>query len=400
MSLDASNRARAITFNAIFSKMNALAKEHGAINLGHGFPDYSAPDFIKTAVCQAIMDDRNQYTAPRGAPALRQALVDRMQQRYGVDYNPDTDVVVTQGATEAIFAAMMGFVNPGDEVVLFEPCYSTYRPAIQMVGGIPKFYSLLPPDWTLDPERLESLFSQKTKVVLLNTPHNPTGKVFTHEEMVLVSRLCQKYDAIAISDEVYDELVFDGTIHRALCTYSGMYDRTITVSTIGKTFAVTGWKVGWAIAPPALSDAILRIRLYTSGSGTTPVQEASAQALNASPEYYEILRAEYTELRNYCCDLLTANGFLPFRPAGGFFLMAEAGQFSDMVKKTFDNDVELCLYLTKTVGVTAIPASALYHYGLPPESQMLRFAFCKKKSTLAAAKQRLSAAIELVKSSV
>jgi N-succinyldiaminopimelate aminotransferase len=388
-----SNRAKNLSFNNIFSEMNALAKEHNSVNLGHGFPDYPAPGFIKAAATQAIQCDLNQYTSAQGVPRLRQALANRMQQRYQVTYNPDTDITVTQGATEAIFAAMMALVNPGDEVILFEPCYSTYLPAIQMVGGVPKFYSFLPPNWSLDAQQLESLFSDKTKVILLNTPHNPTGKVFSHAEMALIAQLCNQYNVIAISDEVYEELVFDDHVHRPLCTYPGMYERTITVSTLGKTFDVTGWKVGWAIAPQALSQFILRIRLYTSGSGTTPMQEAAAQALMIPDSFYQELVAKYEVLRNYCCQMLSDNGFIPFTPSGTFFLMADFSEFQTL-NCSFKNDVEFCKYLTKTVGVTAIPASTLYHHNLPRQFNMVRFAFCKEHATLTEANRRLSKAFK------
>lgn len=394
MFVNASSRAKNVSFNNIFSEMNALAKEHDSVNLGHGFPDFPAPDFIKTAAIKAVEGDRNQYTSGRGVLALRQALSDRMEQRYHITYNPETDITVTQGATEAIFSSMMALVNPGDEVILFEPCYSTYLPGIQMAGGVPKFYTLLPPNWSLDREKLTALFSERTKVILLNTPHNPTGKVFSDDEMSLIAELCDRYNVIAISDEVYDELVFDDNIHRPLCTYPGMYERTITVSTLGKTFAVTGWKVGWAIAPTPLSESIFRIRLYSSGSGTTPMQEAAAQALMMPQSYYQELVAKYEALRNYCCKMLGENGFIPFTPAGTFFLMADFSEFQSL-KGSFDNDVDFCQYLTRTVGVTAIPASTLYHHNLPAEYKLVRFAFCKHHATLAEANKRLSQALNV-----
>jgi aspartate/methionine/tyrosine aminotransferase len=394
MSFCLSHRCQTVSFNSIFSHMNTLAREHNAVNLGHGFPDYPAPHFLKEAASQAIYQDCNQYTSARGVPKLRQALAQRMQQRYQVSYNPDTDIIVTQGATEAIFTAMMSLVNPGDEVIVFEPCYSTYLPAVQIAGGIAKFYSFLPPDWTLDPQRLTALFSEKTKVILLNTPHNPTGKVFSDEDLKLIARLCQQHNVIAISDEVYDELVFDDGIHRPLCTYPGMYERTITVSTLGKTFDVTGWKVGWAIAPPTLTDAILRIRLYTSGSGTTPMQETAAQALSAPPSFYKTLTSKYEALRNYCYQMLKDNGFIPFRPSGTFFMMADFSEFQSS-QTTFEKDIDFCYYLTKNIGVTTIPASALYHHGLSEEFNLVRFAFCKKQSTLAEANKRLKEANHL-----
>lgn len=377
----ASKQAKKLSPNSVFSDMSLLAKEHQAINLGLGCPDFPAPDFLKTAAIYAIENDINQYASVRGRPKLRQALAERMQNRYQVSYNPDTDIIVTQGATEAIFAAMQGLVDPGDEVILFDPCYTTYIPAIELAGGIPKYYTLLPSDWAIDEEKLRAMFSEKTKVVFINTPHNPTGKIFSDRELALIAALCIEHDVIAISDEVYDELIFDGKQHIPLCTYPGMYERTITVSTLGKTFGVTGWKVGWTISPAHLAEPILRIHEYICGSGTAPVQEAAAQALAMPQSAYIEVVSQYETMRNYFCEILYKSALEPIVPYGGYFVMAN---FSG-----FENDVDFCRYLNVEIGVSAVPASAFYHSQLPENIKMVRFAFCKKLKTLEEAGKRL-----------
>ena len=234
----------------IFTEMTALANEHQAINLGQGFPDFAAPAFMKEAAVAAIEADVNQYAPANGRPRLRQAISQKVQDFYGLEANPDTEITVLHGATEAIFATILGLVNPGDEVIIFEPFYDSYVPAIQMAGGIPRFYTLRPPTWQIDEAELAALFSSKTKLIIINTPHNPTGKVFTQAELALIARLCQQHDVLAMTDEVYEHLVFDGQQHQTLASLPGMADRTIMISSLGKTFSVTGWKVGWTVAPP------------------------------------------------------------------------------------------------------------------------------------------------------
>lgn len=315
-----SKRAKKLIPNSIFSKMNKLAQNNNVINFGIGFPDYPASDFIKEAAIQAIKNDMNQYASCRGLPKLRQAIVDRMQNRYQVSYHPDTDVILTQGATEAIFATMQALVDPGDEVIMFEPCYTTYLPGIQLAGGIPRFYTFFPPDWSLDEVKLKSMFSDKTRLILINTPHNPTGRVFNDKEMSLIAELCLKYDVIAVSDEVYEDLIFDSKKYIPLCTYPGMHNRTVTVSTFGKTFGVTGWKVGWTVSSPELAEPILRIHEYVCGSGTAPVQEAAAQALSMPQSFYDDVASQYEAKRNYLCSALKDSGFNPIVPSGTFFL--------------------------------------------------------------------------------
>lgn len=368
--------------DTIFSKMNRLAIKHQALNLGHGFPDYPAPTFLKQAATHAIEQDVNQYTSARGDLTLRQAIAARIERRYGLSYNPDSDITITQGATEAVSASILSLVAPGDEVILFEPAYSTYLPAIEKAGGIVKAYPLLPPDWHIDFQKLKSLFSAKTKVMLLNTPHNPTGKVMTDAELSQLAQLCQQYDVSVISDEVYENFVFDNHQHTCFSCYPGMYERTIVVSNLGKTFEVTGWKIGWTIAPATLTEGILQVRQYMTGSGAAPLQAAATTAMQSTQTFYDELVHRYQHKRDLFYQALLKTGLQPILPQGGCFMMAD---FSNLA---FGNDLEFCHYLITEIGLAAIPASSLYHR-LPEGVKLLRFAFCKKTETLLEAEKRL-----------
>ncbi len=384
-----SQRIKSFSSDTVFSEMNRLAVKHNSINLGHGFPDFAAPNFLKEAAIRAIQNDVNQYTSVWGNIKLRQAIAQKMQTHYKLSYNPETDITITQGATEAISAAISGLINPGDEVILFEPNYSTYLPAIKIAGGIPRFYTFYPPDWKIEEERLRSLFSEKTRLILLNTPHNPTGKVLTDQELSLLAKLCCQHDVLAISDEVYENLTFDNHQHRPFSSYPDMYERTITVSNLGKTFEVTGWKIGWTIAPPHLTQAIIKIRQYSTGSGAAPLQEAASIALNSSQQFYTDLLTRYQRNRDYLYEVLERSGFKPILSEGTCFLMADFSKFE------FEDDVEFCRYLTTKIGVTAIPASTLYHQ-LPENVKLVRFAFCKKEETLLEAEKRLMRLITFI----
>ena len=366
----------------IFSEMNQLAIQHDSINLGHGFPDYPAPFFIKQAAIKAIENNINQYTSVWGNLKLRQGIANKMYQQYGLEYNPETDITITHGATEAIYAAINGLLSPGDEVILFEPFYSTYLPAIKLAGGIPRFYTLYPPDWRIEEDRLASLFSNKTKLILVNTPHNPTGKVLSDKDLLLLAKYCKKYNIVAISDEVYENFTYDHYQHRPLSTYPDMFERTITVSNVGKTFEVTGWKIGWTLAPNDLTKAIVKIRQYSSGSGAAPLQEAAATAMNCSNEFYSKLQKRYQKNRDILYQALQQASFQPVLPHGTCFLMADISSFG------FESDIDFCQFLTVEAGVTAIPASALYNE-LPNNLKYVRFAFCKKEETLVEAGKRL-----------
>lgn len=368
----------------IFAEMTALANEHGAVNLGQGFPDFAAPDFIKEAARQSIARDVNQYAPGTGQPRLRQALAGKMKRHYGLDVDPDREISVTVGATEAIFAAIMGLVDPGDEVILFEPYYDSYLPSLQFAGGVPRLYTLHPPDWRLDADALAALFNERTKLIVLNTPHNPTGKVFSRDELSLIARLCQQHNVIAVVDEVYEHIVFDGLRHHCLMALPGMRERTVSISSAGKTFSVTGWKVGWSIAAPALNQAIFRAHQFITYSGPAPLQEATAIAIEQADDagYYEELGTMYQVRRDYLLQALQAAGLQPITPRGTYFAMVDISDLG------FADDVAFCRSLTIDVGVAAIPPSAFYT--TTGGGQMLaRFAFCKSEAALEEAARRL-----------
>ncbi len=366
----------------IFTEMTSLANEYQAINLGQGFPDFAAPTFMKEAAAAAIASDVNQYAPANGRPGLRQAVAQKIAAFYGLEVDPNTEITILHGATEAIFATVMGLVNPGDEVIVFEPFYDSYVPAVQMAGGIPRFYTLHPPDWQIEEAKLAALFSDKTKLIIINTPHNPTGKVFNEAELGLIASLCQKHDVIALTDEVYEHIVFDGQQHLTLASFPGMAQRTVMVSSLGKTFSVTGWKVGWAVAQPDLTRAIFRAHQFMTFCGAAPLQEAAVTAVSQPHSFYTELTEFYTHKRDFLLDALKSAGLTPIVPSGTYFVMVDISHLD------FANDVAFCRFLTTEVGVAAIPPSAFYHN--PADGAGLaRFAFCKEEKTLAEAAKRL-----------
>lgn len=366
----------------IFAEMTNLAVEHNALNLGQGFPDWPSPAFLKQAAIKAIQGDINQYALGNGRPSLREAIARKVADFYDLSVDPAREITVTHGATEAIFATILGLVNPGEEVIVFEPFYDSYLPAIQIAQGVPRLYTLRPPDWAIDPTALAALFSAKTKLILINTPHNPTGKVYSAAEMQLIAELCQQHDVIAVTDEVYEHIIFDGREHVVMATLPGMAERTVTISSAGKTYSVTGWKVGWALAQPELSRAVFRAHQFMTYCGAAPLQEAVVTALQAPRDYYLELGELYQTNRDLLAEGLTAAGLPPIIPQGTYFMMTDISHLG------FADDVAFCRYLTIEVGVTAIPPSAFYHN--PADgANLARFAFCKSRETLEQAAERL-----------
>lgn len=385
----------------IFTEMTRLAVEHGAVNLAQGFPDFDGPEFIKQAAKRAIDDSHNQYARMFGLPVLNRALAASWQCDTGVAIDPDSYVTVTSGCTEALAAALLGLVNPGDEVILFEPFYDSYRACVAMAGATPRFVTLRPPpaagqtshstpshppQFTFDPDELRRAFTDKTRAILVNTPHNPTGKVFTRAELQLIADLCAHHDVIAITDEVYERLTYEPTLpHVRLATIPGMADRTVTCSSLGKTFSLTGWKVGWTIAPPHLTAGVRAAHQFLTFSTSTPFQIAAAAALEpggpgdlATRELVEELHAA----RDFLAAALQSLGFRITIPAGAYFITADHTPFG------YGDDVAFCRHLTTNVGVAAIPPSAFYSD--PARGRdLVRFAFCKKRSTLEEAVSRL-----------
>lgn len=366
----------------IFTEMTAMARAYNAINLGQGFPDFAAPDFIKEAARASIAADVNQYSPANGRLDLRQALANKVAHHYGLEIDPDRQINIVHGATEAIFATIMGLVNPGEEVIILEPYYDSYVPAVKMAGGTPVFYTLHAPDFSIDREKLASLFNANTKAIMINTPHNPIGKVYTREELLLVAELCQTHDVIAVVDEVYEHIVFDGQTHLPMSTLPGMADRTITISSIGKTYSVTGWKTGWTIASPELTTAVFRAHQFITFSTVHPMQHAAAAALAVDDSYYTELTAMYQQRRDFLANALRAAGLPPLVPKGTYFMMVDISNLG------FANDREFCIYLTQEIGVAAIPPSAFY-VNPADGANIARFTFCKSMEALEEAANRL-----------
>jgi aspartate/methionine/tyrosine aminotransferase len=367
----------------IFSEITSLAAAHNAINLGQGFPDWDGPDFIKQAAISSMSGGHDQYPASPGIPALRHAIAFRYGPALGRELDPDTEITVTGGCTEAITAAILGLVDAGDEVILIEPYYDSYPVALSLVDAVPRYVTLRAPDFRLDENELKAAFSDKTKAIIVNSPHNPTGRVFDHSELQAVADLCQKHDAIAISDEVYEDMTYEKQ-HLPLATLPGMSERTITMSSIGKTFSLTGWKVGWAIAPENLTLGVRAAHQFLTFTTPTPVQHGAVAALGAPADFYTELRASYRTRRDLLVDGLSHVGLRPYAPEGTYFVLADHAPFG------FHDDRAFCRHLIEHAGVAAIPPSAFYHR--PEEAaSLVRFAFCKDETTLVEAIERMSA---------
>jgi aspartate/methionine/tyrosine aminotransferase len=372
---------------SIFTEITALAVEHGAANLGQGFPDFPAPDFVKEAAARHIREDRNQYAASAGLPRLRRALADDYQRRWpqGPKVEPDAEVTVACGATELLHDAVLAAIDPGEEVIVFEPAYDAYAPDVAMAGGTIRAVPLTPPGWRFDPARLEAAVGPRTRALILNSPHNPTGKAFRREELEAIAAVCLRHDLLVIADEVYSELTF-GAPHLSIATLPGMYERTITVDSMGKTFSVTGWKVGWAIAPPPLTAALRAVHQFVTFTNGTPFQEALADVLPmaAGDGYYASLRADYARRRDLLATALRAAQLDPLPIDGAYFLLA------DLRPRGVTDDVAFCRRLITEVGVAAIPTSVFY--AEPPSAPpFVRFCFAKTDETLRTAAARLAA---------
>jgi N-succinyldiaminopimelate aminotransferase len=366
----------------IFNEMSLLATRTGAINLGQGFPDVDGPPEVAEAAVDAIRGGHNQYPPGPGLPALRQAVAEHQLRCYGLVHDPDTEVVITMGATEAIAGAVLGLCEPGDEVVVMEPYYDSYAATIAMAGAQRRVVTLRAPDYTLDPDGLAAAVTPKTRLILLNSPHNPTGRVISLGELEAVARVCVERDILAVTDEVYEHLVYDGRPHIPLATLPGMAERTVTISSHGKTFSFTGWKVGWACGPADLIAAVRTAKQYLSYSGATPFQHAAAVALGLPASYYEDLAASLAERRDLLSQGLRDAGLTTFASQGTYFVTTDAASVGAT------DGVEFCLGLPERVGVVAVPMSVFYD---DPDAgrTLVRFAFCKRPEILAEAAARL-----------
>ncbi|MCP4503264.1 MAG: aminotransferase class I/II-fold pyridoxal phosphate-dependent enzyme [Deltaproteobacteria bacterium] len=373
---------------SIFAQMSQLATEVGAINLSQGFPDFEGPSAIVDAAVHALRDGKNQYARSRGVVPLVEAIASHQKRFYNLDVDPMTEVSCFNGATEGLAASLLGMLNPGDEVILFEPFYDSYPALCALRGAIPKFVTLPFPDFHLDKEQLTSLFNDKTKLILLNTPQNPTGKVFDKEELEFIAELCHRYDAYVLSDEVYEHLTYDGEKHLPMACIDGMWDRTLTLSSSGKTWSFTGWKVGWATGPAVLVDAAQSAHQYLTYSGAAPLQHAIAHAIenySAPDGYIGELKAEYLARRDFLSEALSEAGLKVALPKGTYFVLADFSEFFE------GDDVEFAQWLAREHGVAAIPPSSFYAYDKEAGKKLVRFAFCKEMQTLEKAKAHLLA---------
>src|SRR5512133_68540 len=365
---------------SIFTEITALAVRTGAVNLGQGFPDFDAPDFVKEAAVRAIRDGHNQYARPYGVPALAEAIAAHQERFHGLRYDPLEEVTVVAGATEALHATISGILEPGDEVVLFEPFYDAYRPDLAMAGAAWRTVRLDPPGFALDAGALESAVGPRTRAIVVNTPHNPTGKVFTRAELELIAEVCRRRDLVAITDEVYEHLAFDAP-HLSLAALPGMRARTVVISSAGKTFGCTGWKIGWACAPPSLTGGVRAAHQFVTFTNGTPFQHAVAAALAADDAFYARLAADYRARRDALTAGLGAAGLDVLPVQGTYFAIADLGAGGD--------DVEFCRTLPARCGVAAIPVSAFYGEEAPVR-RLVRFAFCKRDETLGEGIRRLA----------
>ena len=377
-----SQRTRDFT-ESVIREITRLAVRYDAVNLAQGFPDFPAPPAIKDAARAAIDADLNQYAITWGAKPLRDAIAAKYRRTYGFAVDPETEVTVTCGATEGMIASLLAAVDPEDEVISFDPFYENYGPDIQLCGARRRIVRLHPPEWSFDPEELRRAFSRRTKAIILNTPNNPTGKVFTREELEFIGGLCREFDSLAITDEIYEHIVYDGERHIPMVTLPGMREHAVLVNSMSKTFSVTGWRVGWVIAPPDLTSSIRKVHDFLTVGAAAPLQYASAAALAAGEEYYAHLASDYALRRDILLELLESAGFRCFRPKGAYYVMTDIAGFG------FADDLAFARHLLAQVGVIGVPGSSFYA-DRRDGSQQMRFCFCKKAETLQAAAERLA----------
>ena len=381
---------------SVIREMTRVALSHGAVNLSQGFPDFPAPDDVKAAAVRAVDDDINQYAVTWGAAPLRAAIAAHMARHYGAAIVPDEQVTVCCGSTEAMIATLLATIDPGDEVVVFEPYYENYGPDAILSGATPRYVRLHEPDWSIDPDELRGAITPRTRAIIVNSPHNPTGKVFSRDELELVAALCLEHDLLAITDEIYEFITYDGVRHIPLCTLPDMAERTVTISSLSKSFSVTGWRIGWAIAPPHLAGAIRKVHDFLTVGAPAPLQEAAAFALRMPDAYFASLAAHYDARRRRCVAMLDACGFAPHSPAGAYYVMTDTRVPLQRIRARGRGPIEddaltVARWLAAEVGVAAVPGSSFYRDGAGGQ-QCLRFCFCKKDDTLAAAETRLLAA--------
>jgi aminotransferase len=374
---------RTATFTeSVIREMTRIAHQHEAINLAQGFPDFPMPAPMKDAACAAIQGDINQYAITWGAPALRLAIAQKYRRWYNMDVDPEREITVTCGATEAMASTFLALLDPGDEVIILAPFYENYGPDAILADATPVYVPLEGPEWSLDPDRLRRAFTSRTRAIVVNTPHNPTGRVLTRDEISLVASLCVEHDVLAFTDEIYEHIRYAGA-HHALATWPGMRERTVTISGLSKTFSCTGWRLGYAIAPEAQSVAIRKVHDFLTVGAPAPLQAAAAVAMRFDADYYNQLARDYRERRDLLAGALTEAGFLFSLPQGAYYILADFSALSDTPDDVFAR------WMTADVGVATVPGSSFYGDG-DLGRRFVRFAFCKKTETLARAAERLA----------
>ena len=367
---------------SVIREMTRLALQHGAVNLAQGFPDFPAPEAIKEAARAAVAADANQYAITWGAKPLRDAIAAKYRRWYGLEYDPEREITVCCGATEGMISSLLATTNPGEEVVVFEPFYENYRPDALLCGAVSRTVPLHPPDWTFDPAELRRAFSPRTKAVVLNTPNNPTGRVFTNEELAVVAGLAAEFDTLVLTDEIYEHIVYDGAVHRPIAGLPGMRERTVLVNSMSKTWSVTGWRVGWVLAPAGISDAIRKVHDFLTVGAPAPLQQAGAAALSLPDSYYAELSAAYQARRGVLLDGLAKAGFPYFTPQGAYYVMCDVSGMG------LGDDFAFVRHLIETAGVAGVPGSSFFS-GPERGRRFVRFCFCKKRETLEEACARL-----------
>ena len=367
---------------SVIREMTRLAIANNAVNLAQGFPDFPAPIDLKQAAIEAIEADHNQYPITWGTKAFRNAIADKYARTYGLDIDPEREITVCCGATEGMIASLLAVANPGDEVIVFEPFYENYHPDTLLCGAERRLVKLRAPDWSFDPDELRRAFSPRTKAIIVNTPNNPTGKIFSREELTFIASLCQEFDALVITDEIYEHITYDGQKHVPVMTLPGMRERSILINSMSKTFSVTGWRVGWVLASPELTSTIRKVHDFLTVGAATPLQQAGVMALHLPDSYFAGLSAEYEGRRSAAISMLERSGFKCFRPQGAYYVMTDISNFGLA-------DVAFARHLVENVGVAGVPGSSFYLNPADGSSQ-LRFCFCKKYETLESAGNRLA----------